>query len=168
MDNGGLSLIFFMNSLFAPTTKGAWNQETTAKAGIFPQAVGTKGGWGLLLAFIGQGGWRPTLSPAQTGSSLGSSTTQGRSPEGPDQYAWSLPYAGPLSVPKYPKLLLTSGLWQFCSFCLDRSSPSLHMAASFSSFRAQPKCPILRKAFPDPLMYIKIQIHFLLNPHRYL
>lgn len=148
--------------------KGREIRKPLPKLASSHRLLAQKGGWVLLLAFIGQGGWRPTLSPAQTGSSLGSSTTQGRSPEGPDQYAWSLPYAGPLSVPKYPKLLLTSGLWQFCSFCLDRSSPSLHMAASFSSFRAQPKCPILRKAFPDPLMYIKIQTHFLLNPHHYL
>ena len=140
MDKGGLSLLIFMNSLFVPGTKQVWNQETTAKAVIFPEAVG---GWGLLLALIGQGGWRPVLSQTQTNSSLGSSTTQGPSPEGPGQDAWSLPYAGPPSVPKYPKFLPTSGLWPFCSFCLDCSFPNLHMAVSFSFFRAQCKNGLL-------------------------
>lgn len=43
MNNGGHSLIIFTNLSLALRTKRAGNQETTAKAGIFPQAVGTKG-----------------------------------------------------------------------------------------------------------------------------
>lgn len=51
----------------------------------------------------------------------------------------------------YPKILPTSGLWPFCFFCLDYPFPNLYMAASWS-FMSQPKCSILRKAFPDPFM----------------